>query len=189
MLCFRKVPFAPRAGCFLGGTVDRARRSSRGGGLYRGSLMRLLSTLAILETQYPSRAGALTYPPPSTSLRPLLSDSYLRQLSSVEPDLPSGRGSERAAPPHVLHLAPTPLSCRHRREVALYRAERFVLREFLLWQVRKNCGSKKSKVQKLGRAGERVGTPLAVFPSGAEKLLSQALTNVTKTYVATPAQD
>src|SRR5215213_4272547 len=49
-----------------------------------------------------------------------------------------------------------------------------------LLQVRRNCASKKSKVQKLGRAGvNRRSTPSAENPSGVDKSLSQALIDVT----------
>ena len=58
-----------------------------------------------------------------------------------------------------------------------------------LLQLRKNSGSKKSKVQKLGRVGKRIGEHLWQNPSGVQMLLSQALINVTKTYVTTPEQD
>jgi hypothetical protein len=40
---------------------------------------------------------------------------------------------------------------------------------YSLPQARKNCGAKKSKVQKLGRAGECRSTPSAENPSGVDK--------------------
>ncbi len=49
-----------------------------------------------------------------------------------------------------------------------------------LLQVRKNCGSKKGKVQRLRRARERMSNPSAEIPSGLDKSLSQALMHVTK---------
>jgi hypothetical protein len=55
--------------------------------------------------------------------------------------------------------------------------------------VHKNCVFKKGKVRKLGRAGERRRTPSVEIPSGVDKSLSQALINLTKTYVTTPGQD